>query len=62
MIHNGTDTVRERTDSNDGNGQEPALHSSSVMGLGAHSHRIESGGDAETRPVNVAVHWLIKVR
>lgn len=27
---------------------------------GAHSHTIDAGGDAETRPVNAAVWWVIK--
>ncbi len=28
---------------------------------GGHEHSITRGGNAETRPVNVAVHWIIKV-
>lgn len=27
----------------------------------AHSHTIVSGGDAETRPMNLALNWIIKV-
>ena len=27
---------------------------------GLHSHTVASGGDAETRPVNAAVNWIIK--
>lgn len=27
---------------------------------GEHSHTISSGGDAETRPINMSVNWLIK--
>jgi len=30
-------------------------------GNGKHSHKI-TGGDSETRPVNVAVNWIIRVR
>ena len=28
---------------------------------GGHEHSITRGGDAETRPLNVSVHWIIKV-
>jgi len=31
------------------------------LGPGSHSHRIV-GGDSETRPVNIAVHWAIRIR
>jgi microcystin-dependent protein len=29
---------------------------------GAHSHKVVAGGDTETRPVNAAIVWIIKVR
>lgn len=29
---------------------------------GAHSHAVTGGGDAETRPVNAAVNWIIRCR
>jgi hypothetical protein len=29
---------------------------------GAHSHTVTGGGDGETRPVNVAVYWIIKFK
>jgi microcystin-dependent protein len=28
--------------------------------LGAHTHTITSGGDSETRPINVYVNWVVK--
>jgi hypothetical protein len=43
-----------------GEGEEPFLHDSREEGPGAHSHRIGRGGDKETRPVNVAVYWIIR--
>ena len=47
-------------------GSEPDIASSAVMATtGAHAHRIGggfgSGGDAETRPKNVAVNYIIKM-
>lgn len=29
---------------------------------GKHNHKVEGGGDAETRPANMAVHFIIRVR
>ena len=59
---NGTDTVHENTDDSPGT-SEPALHSSErVRVVPQHSHTVTGGGDAETRPVNVAVHYLIKFK
>lgn len=33
-----------------------------TMPAGNHSHTVDTGGDPETRPSNVAVHWLIRFR
>jgi hypothetical protein len=27
---------------------------------GAHQHTVASGGDPETRPMNISVYWIIK--
>jgi len=37
-------------------------HKKQLVSGGAHSHAIRRGGDSETRPVNSAVNWIIKVR
>jgi hypothetical protein len=29
---------------------------------GAHTHKVTGGGDSETRPINIAVHWIIKFK
>ena len=29
---------------------------------GHHTHTVTAGGDRETRPVNVAIYWIIKLR
>ncbi len=40
---------------------EPDLAlSANITARGAHGHAM-SGGDAETRPINVYVHYLIKI-
>jgi hypothetical protein len=47
----------------DVSGGEPCLiHKGRVRVVPAHDHTIDSGGDAETRPVNIAVEWIIKFR
>ncbi len=44
-----------------GAGQEPNLaFSAPIRDVPAHSHKID-GGDSETRPVNYAVRWIIRV-
>jgi hypothetical protein len=43
-------------------GEEPNLYYSAKTSAGVHSHTIGRGGDRETRPVNVAVHWIIKFK
>ena len=37
-------------------------HSHTIDANGSHSHIIINGGDSETRPVNIAVNYIIKVR
>jgi len=37
-------------------------HVHEIEPAGAHSHEVVGGGDAETRPVNRAVHWIIRVK
>lgn len=42
---------------------EPDLmHAVPMAMAGAHSHAIVTGGDAETRPVNIAVNFIIRVK
>ncbi|HEU4454156.1 MAG TPA: phage tail protein [Longimicrobium sp.] len=38
------------------------VHNFGLYEAGGHGHRVDAGGDRETRPVNVAVKWLICVR
>ncbi len=61
MAHTGADTVHEKTDDNDA-GSEAALHISGTMSAGTHHHKVELGGDAETRPINISVYWVIKIK
>jgi len=46
----------------DDKGPEPNLATSAKMTKGKHSHTVNTGGDAETRPTNVAVYWIIKAK
>jgi len=62
LAHTGRDTVKERTDDTDSSGSEPALHNSVPMARGEHSHAVDSGGDVETRPANVSLFWLIRIK
>ena len=49
-------------DDNDTGGREPNLFEvKRVRIVPAHDHTV-IGGDKETRPVNIAVHWIIKFR
>jgi len=41
---------------------EPNLSDSRPMSEGFHSHTIAAGGDLESRPVNVSVYWVIRVK
>lgn len=38
------------------------FHSREIIMDGKHRHTIDDGGDAETRPVNVAVNYIIRVK
>lgn len=35
-------------------------HAATTSGDASHTHTVKDGGDPETRPVNIAVHWIIK--
>lgn len=37
-------------------------HPIATSGVPAHTHTVSSGGDAETRPANSSVNWLIRAR
>jgi hypothetical protein len=65
-------SVRQNDGDNDKAGSEVTVHNkfwsqqTSAKGnwvkpSGSHSHQID-GGDIETRPINVAVHWIIKFK
>jgi microcystin-dependent protein len=43
-----------------GSGSEPLDYKTAVDGR--HEHSITEGGDSETRPRNIAMYWVIKVR
>jgi microcystin-dependent protein len=46
-----------------GPAEEPGLQDTREMRkTGSHEHTIVGGGDVETRPVNVAMNWIIKAR
>jgi microcystin-dependent protein len=67
LVHDGASTTNGTAlDNVDGTGSEPNLSFSSAMLVaGTHTHRLGggfgSGGDRETRPKNVAVHYIIKL-
>jgi hypothetical protein len=46
---------------NQSNGVDYAS-SAKTNGAGSHKHKIVEGGDFETRPINAAVYWIIKVK
>jgi hypothetical protein len=58
---NGGGTIHGDADNNL-TGEEPNLYHSAELSPGNHLHTVERGGDAETRPVNVAVNWIVKMR
>lgn len=37
-------------------------HTHSMQGAGAHTHLLNAGGDSETRPVNMTVIWIMRVK
>ncbi len=42
---------------------EPGLENSQTIAPdGNHAHSVTTGGDVETRPINVAIHWIIKAK
>lgn len=67
-VHSGI--LRQGNAFGDANGSprfaEPAItntsgtHIHSMLSAGAHAHSLNAGGDAETRPVNAYVNWIIK--
>lgn len=61
-FHNDRDANFWR-DNSSRKGIRPSLVDMQVMPVanGGHEHNISRGGDTETRPINVAVHWIIKV-
>lgn len=48
--------------SGDGRGMAPAASITIGKSGKDHTHTVDAGGDAETRPLNVAVHWIIRVK
>lgn len=64
LHHDKTHTVGGgATDDRDATGSEPNLaFSGRIRAIPEHSHTFSGGGDPETRPVNVAVHWIIKFK
>jgi hypothetical protein len=58
-LDSGNGTI-EKTDTTQG---EPNLYDSeAIKNVPAHKHTVDSGGNAETRPINCAVYWIIKYR
>ena len=57
---NGIDTIHESTDSSPG--EVNIRHPGGGLGAdGAHAHTVTGGGDAETRPANIALVYAIHV-
>lgn len=56
----GKDTVHENTD--DSEGEINIRHGDRIRQIPNHGHSIDGGGDSETRPDNIAVHWIIKYK
>lgn len=62
MRHTGMNTTTSNGDSTDGSGAEPDIgNAQPMLAAGAHSHFITGGGDADSRPRNVAVNYIIKL-
>jgi hypothetical protein len=62
LVHDGNFTIAGGTDNLSG-GYQPNLNTPApIVQSGAHVHTITGGGDAETRPRNAGVYWIIKVQ
>jgi hypothetical protein len=69
--HVHTLSVRQNDGDHDKPGNEVTTHNkywntrpgdkSGMLPAGEHTHEI-TGGDAETRPMNIAVYWIIKFK